>query len=56
MFYVDFIIFKEHQFLRNIFLSEELAMADSLKDLKTYHQTFVKFLKMAVILQNALYA
>ena len=29
-------------------------MTDSLKDLKTYHQTFVKFLKMAVILQNAL--
>ena len=56
MFYVDFIIFKEHQFLRNILLREELAMADSLKDLKTYHQTFVKFLKMAVILQNAIYA
>ena len=29
-------------------------MADSLKDLKTYRQTFVKFLKMAAILQNAL--
>ena len=52
MSYVNFIIFKEHKFLRNIFLSEELAATDSLKDLKTYHQ-FVKFLKIAIFLQNA---
>ena len=29
-------------------------MTDSLKDLKTYHQTFVKFLKSVIVLQNAL--
>ena len=29
-------------------------MTDSLKDLKTYHQTFVKYLKIVIILQNAL--
>ena len=52
MSYVNFIIFKEHKFLRNIFLSEELAATDSLKDLKTYHQ-FVKFLKIVIFLQNA---
>ena len=43
MSYVDFIIFKEHKFLRNIFSSEELAMTSSLK---THHQTFDKFLKL----------
>ena len=54
MSYVDFIIFKEHKFLKNIFSSEELTTATNLKDLKTYHQTFVKFLKIVIILQNAL--
>ena len=54
MSYVDFIIFKEHKFFRNIFLSEELATIDSLEDLKTYHQTFVKFSKIVIFLQNAL--
>ena len=43
MSYLDFIIFKEHKILRNICSSEELATTDSLRDLKTYHQTFVKF-------------
>ena len=37
MSYVDFIIFKEHMFLRDIFSSYEVATTDSLKDLKTYH-------------------
>ena len=54
MSYVNFIIFREHKLLRNIFWSKELVTTDSLKDLKTYHQTFVKFLKFAYILQNAL--
>ena len=35
-------------------LSEELATTDNLKDLKTYHQTFVRFLKIVIVLQNAL--
>ena len=35
-------------------MNKELAMTDSLKDLKTYHQTFVKFLKTVIILKNAL--
>ena len=52
--YVDFIIFKEHKFFGNIFLSKELTTTDSLKDLRTYHQLFVKFLKIMIILQNAL--
>ena len=35
MSYVNFVIFEEHKFLRSIFLSEELGMTDSLKNLKT---------------------
>ena len=54
MSYVVFIIFKERKFLRNIFSSEELDTTDSLKDLKTYHLTLVRFLKIVIVLQNAL--
>ena len=40
--------------MRNISSNKELIATDSLKDLKTYHQTFVKFLKIIIVLQNAL--
>ena len=54
MLYSDFIIFKEHKFLRNIFSIDELAKTNSLKDLKAFHEKFVSFLKIVVLLQNAL--
>ena len=53
MSYADFIIFKEHKFLRNIFSSDEIAKTNSLKDLKTFHEKFVRYLKVVVFLQNA---
>ena len=43
MSYADFIIFKEHKFS-----SDELAKTDSLKDLNTFYEQFVRFLKIAV--------
>ena len=46
MSYADFIIFKEHKFLKNIFSSEELAKTDSMKDVKTCHKNFVRFLRI----------
>ena len=52
MSYSDFIIFKEHKFLSNIFSSDELAKTDSLKNLKTFHEQFVTFLKVAIFSQN----
>ena len=54
MSYADFIISKEHKFLRNIFSSHELSKTDSLKDLKTFHENFTKFLKVVIFLENAL--
>ena len=48
MSYVDFIIFKEHKFLRNIFSSEELAKTDSMKRVKRFHENFVRFLNIAI--------
>ena len=51
--YPDFIILKEHRFLRNIFSNEELAKTDSMKFIKTYHNNFARFLKTVAFLQNA---
>ena len=53
MLYADFITFKDHKFLRNIFSNEELSKTDALKDLKTFHEKFVRFLRITVSLQNA---
>ena len=54
MFYAAFIIFKEDIFLRKVFLNEELTKTDSMKDVKTHHKNFVRFLqKNVVFLQNA---
>ena len=51
MLYSNFIIFKEHEFLRNIFSSDILKKTNSLKDLKTFHEKFISFLKIAVFLK-----
>ena len=53
MSYADFIIFKEHKFFRNIFSNENLAKTDSMKNVKTFHEKFVRLLKIVVFLQNA---
>ena len=49
MSYADFIIFKEHKFLRNIFSNEELAKTGSMKYVKTFHENFVRFLNILAI-------
>ena len=51
--YSDFVICKEHKFLRNIFSEEELATTSALKDLSTYHEKFTKFLHISIYLQNS---
>ena len=37
-----------------MFSSDELSKTDSLKDLKTFHENFTKFLKVLIFLENAL--
>ena len=46
MSYTNFFICKEHKFLGNIF-------SNALKDLKRFYGKFVRFLRVAVFLQNA---
>ena len=54
MSYADFIIFKEHKSLRNIFSCDDLSKTGSLKDLKTFRENFTKFLKNVIFFENAL--
>ena len=53
MSHFNFIICKEHKFFGNIFSNDELSKTDALKDLKTFHGKFVRFLRVAVFLQNS---
>ena len=54
MSYADFVIFKEHKFLRNIFSERELSSTDSLKNMEQYHKCFEKFLRISVYMQNSI--
>ena len=54
MSYGDFIIKKEHKFLRNIFSKEELMSSDAIKNLQSFHGNFSKFLQVVVYLQNSI--
>ena len=46
MSFGDFIIQKEHKSLRNIFLEEDLKKSDAIKDIESYHENFLKYLKL----------
>ena len=54
MSYSDFVIVKEHKFLRNIFSEDELSPSDALKNICSYHENFSQFLKIVVYLQQSL--
>ena len=52
--YSDFVIAKEHKFFRNIFSEDELSSSDALKNIRSYHENFSRFLKIVVYLQQSL--
>ena len=54
MSYGDFIIKKEHKFLRNIFSEKELMSSAAIKNLQSFHKIFSKFLQVVVYLQNSI--
>ena len=47
-------IAKEHKFLRNIFSEDELSSSDALKNFRSFHENFSRFLKIVVYLQQNL--
>ena len=52
MSYGDFIIKKEHMFLRNIFSEEELKSSSSIATFQSFHKHFIEFLEIVVFLEE----
>ena len=52
--YGDFIIQKEHKFLRNIFSKEHLEKSDAIKSIESYHKHFLKYLKICVYAEKCI--
>ena len=52
--YSDFVMAKKHKFLRNIFSEDELSSSNALKNIRSYHENFSRFLKIVVYLQQSL--
>ena len=50
----DFIILKEHKFLRNIFSEEDLLKTKALRNIEQYHLAFRKFLTISIYLEDSL--
>ena len=53
MSYADFVIAKEHKFLRNIFSEDELSTSEAIKNIH-FMKIFQNFSKIVVYLQNTL--
>ena len=47
MSYGDFIIQKEHKFLRNIFSKVELQASEAIKNVESFHEHFCNFYKLS---------
>ena len=54
MSYGDFIIKKEHMFLRNIFSKEELLKSIPISTFESFHKHFIEFLEIAVFLEEGI--
>ena len=54
MSYGDFIIEKEHKFLRNIFSKKELEGSKAIKNIESFHEHFCKFLQIVVYAQQCI--
>ena len=50
----DFIIEKEHKFLRNIFSKKELERSDAIKNIESFHEHFCKFLQIVIYAQQCI--
>ena len=50
----DFIILKEHKFLRNIFSEEDLLKTKTLRYIEQYHLAFQKILTISIYLEDSL--
>ena len=54
MTYGDFIIQKEHKFLRNVLSREELAKSKSIQNFQSFHDTFRKYFRICFYADDSL--
>ena len=54
MTYGDFIIQKEHKFLRNVLSEEQLAKSNAIHNLQSFHDTFKKYLRICIYADDSL--
>ena len=50
MTFYDFVVKKEHLFLRNIYDEDDLKNSDAIKDIETYYKNFKRFIKCSLLL------
>ena len=50
----DFVIKKEHMFLRNIFSKEELSKSSSINTFEAFHKHFIEFLEIVIFLEEGI--
>ena len=48
MTYGDFLIQKEHKFLRNVLSTEALSRSNAIANINSYHESFKKFLRICI--------
>ena len=52
--YGDFIIQKEHKFLRNVLSKEDLKKSESIKSLESFHEKFRKYIRICIFAEDSL--
>ena len=54
MTYGDFLIQKEHKFLRNVLSIDNLSKSEAIANIDSYHKNFRKFLRICIFADNAM--
>ena len=50
----DFVVEKEHVFIRNIYSKKEIAEVENISDITDYHGEFGRFIKIGILLKKLL--
>ena len=54
MSYGDFVVKKEHMFLRNIFSKEQLSKSAAISTFESFHKHFIEFLEIVIFLEEGI--
>ena len=52
--YGDFLIQKEHKFLRNVLSEDDLNKSDAIKTIDSYHEKFKKYLRICIYAESSM--